>query len=95
VRQNQCLRFYHIHLSLFIQTLATLSLNNNQIGDKGAKYLGGALENKAVRQNQSLHFYHIHLSYFIQTLSTLILAGNQIGDKGAKYLGRGLQKNTV
>ncbi len=39
VRQNQSLHFFHFHLSLFIQTLTELYLDNNQIGDKGAQYL--------------------------------------------------------
>ncbi len=65
MRQNQSLRFYHIYLSFFIQTLTILNLERNTIENVGAEHLGEGLKENKVRQNQSLRFYHIHLSYFI------------------------------
>jgi hypothetical protein len=50
---NQFLHFYHIHLSHFIQSLTTLDLSGNGIGDKGAKYLVEALQKNTVRQTIS------------------------------------------
>jgi Ran GTPase-activating protein (RanGAP) involved in mRNA processing and transport len=69
-----------------------LSLKNNQIEDRGAQYLGDALQEDMVRQIYSLHFCLMLLSYFLQTLTELQLSGNQIGDKGAEYLEK-LNKN--
>ena len=58
--------FYHIHLSLFIQTLTTLDLGGNQIGAQGAQAIGQALQTNKVTQTMILfYFYHIHLSLFI------------------------------
>ena len=58
--------FYHIHLSLFIQTLTTLNLNGNEIGDQGAQAIGQALQTNKVTQTMILfNFYHIHLAHFI------------------------------
>ncbi len=95
MRQNQSLRFYHIYLSFFIQTLTILNLEYNAIADEGAKHLGEGLKENKVRQNQSLRFYHIHLSYFIQTLTILNLEGNKIENIGAEHLGEGLKENKV
>jgi hypothetical protein len=80
-----------------MQTLTILYLQYNQIGDKGAQYLGDGLQKNTVREKDlhDLHLYHIHLYHFIQTLTELYLGNNQIGAKGAEYLGEGLQKNTV
>ena len=79
--------FYHIHLSLFIQTLTTLGLGKNQIGDEGGKAIGQALQTNKVTQTMILfNFYHIHLSLFIQTLTTLNLNWNQIGYEGRQHL---------
>jgi len=52
-------RFYH-HLILlsFIQTLTTLDLYRNQIGDQGAQYLGEALRHNTVRSSL-LHVFTI------------------------------------
>jgi hypothetical protein len=35
------------------QTLTTLNLHGNQIGDKGAQYLGEALRTNTVREKES------------------------------------------
>jgi hypothetical protein len=37
-----------MHLHFFIQTLTTLELDGNKIGDEGARYLGDALQNNGV-----------------------------------------------
>ncbi len=34
----------------FTQTLITLNLNGNQIGEKGAQYIGAALQKNTVRK---------------------------------------------
>jgi hypothetical protein len=76
-------------------------LTDNQIGDKGAQYLGEALQNNTVRYRiilplfLSYYISRIHVYYCIQTLTQLYLGDNQIGDKGAQYFGEGLQQNTV
>ncbi len=49
-KNNLILYFYHI-ISTIIQTLTELFLQNNQIGDEGAQYLGEALQENTVRQN--------------------------------------------
>ena len=78
-----------------MQTLTTLDLSSNQIGDQGAQYFAEVLHKNSVSQNQSLHFYHIHHSYFIQALIKLDLRNNGIGDTGAQYIVEGLEKNSV
>ena len=51
---------------LFVQTLTTLNLNWNKIGDQGAQATGQALQTNKVTQTMILfNFYHIHLSLFI------------------------------
>jgi hypothetical protein len=46
----------------FTQTLTTLYLYSNQIGDKGVQYLSEALQKNSVKQNnQFIHFYHIFI----------------------------------
>jgi len=51
--------FYHHHIPVsFIQTLTTLHLNDNQIGDQGAQYLGEALRHNTVR-SLLLHVFTI------------------------------------
>jgi hypothetical protein len=59
VRQNQSLHFFHFHLSLFIQTLTRLDLSENQIGDKGAQYLGEALKKNNYLNALMFHYIHI------------------------------------
>jgi len=51
--------FYHHLIPVsFIQTLTTLNLNNNQIGDQGAQCLGEALRHNTVRSS-ALHVFTI------------------------------------
>jgi hypothetical protein len=76
----------------FVQTLTTLYLHENQIGDKGAQYLGEKLQNNTVRKNI---FTFTVFFYFIQKLTELYLHNNRIGDNGAQYLAQGLSYNTV
>lgn len=71
-----------------------LSLFNNQIGNKGARYLGEALEKNNVREKSILSFLS-YLYYLKKGLKYLGLANNQIGPEGAQYLGEGLQNNKV
>jgi hypothetical protein len=79
----------------FVQTLTTLSLWNNEIGDAGAQYLGEALRTNTVKENHSCWSLFILVCYFTQTLTTLNLNGNQIGDGGVQYLGEALRTNRV
>jgi len=52
--------FYHQLIPVsFIQTLTTLNLNVNQIGDQGAQYLGEALRHNTVR-SLLLHVFTIN-----------------------------------
>jgi len=66
---------YHLILLSFIQTLATLDLYDNQIGDEGAQYLDEALQHNTVRSS-FLHVFSIvsffFLSYRHSLHSTLI-----------------------
>jgi len=58
--------FYHIHLSLFIQTLTTLDLVWNEVGAEGGKAIGQALQTNKVTQTMIFfNLYHIYLSLFI------------------------------
>ena len=48
---------HHSTLFLFIQTLTTLDLTFNKIGDQVAQYLGEALRNNSVRDHHSFFFF--------------------------------------
>ncbi len=50
MKQKHSLHLYPIRLSYFMQILTTLYLHENQIGDKGAEYLGEGLQNNTVRE---------------------------------------------
>jgi hypothetical protein len=92
------LSLFHPTVFDFIQTLTTLYLSRNQIGDQGAKHLSDALLHNTVRQKNfffSLPLSHPTVFDFIQTLTTLDLRSNQIGDQGAKHLSDALLHNTV
>jgi len=43
--------YHHLVPVSFIQTLTTLDLNGNEIGDQGAQYLGEALRHNTVRSS--------------------------------------------
>ena len=81
--------YHHLIPVSCIQTLSTLDLRYNEIGDQGAQYLGEALRHNTVRSSLLHVFYH-HLIpvSFIQTLTKLELYGNHIGAQGAQYFER-------
>ena len=87
----------YTHLHLFTQTLTTLDLGYNQIGNTGAQNLADALRNNTVILILSLHLdnTYTYLNFFSQTLTTLDLNENYIGNKGAQHLADALQNNTV
>jgi Ran GTPase-activating protein (RanGAP) involved in mRNA processing and transport len=78
----------------FTSTLTTLSLDNNSIGDEGAKYLADALRENDVISLR--HFLIILITHcFIQVLTTLDLRTNDIDTPGAQYLANALIENKV
>ena len=66
--------YHHLIVVSFIQTLTTLDLKDNKIGDQGAQYLGEALRDNIVRSSL-LHVFTIisflSLSYRRSLHSTL------------------------
>ncbi|CAF3717566.1 unnamed protein product [Adineta steineri] len=85
-------------------TLTKLNLYENQIGDKGAQYLGEALQNNKVltilnfssnRIGDKGAQYLGEALHNNKALTELELCENQIGDKGTQYLGEALKKNTA
>ena len=85
--------FHHIHF--VTQTLTTLDLRHDQIGDNGAQHLADAFRNNRVSLFLSYFssFHHIH--FFTQALTTLDLGNNRIGDEGAQHLADALRNNTM
>ena len=77
------------------QTLKTLDLTENQIGDKGAEYFSAALRNNTVSRIFCSSTQKTQIDFFTQTLNELTLRHNQIGDKGAKDLADALRANRV
>ena len=75
------------------QTVATLDLGLNQIGDHGTQYLSNALQRNQVILLLLLLLLCVDLC--IQTLRILNLQLNQIGPQGAAHLADGLQQNQV
>jgi len=73
--------YYHLIPVSFIQTLTTLDLNDNKIGDQGAQYLGEALRHNTVRSS-FLHVFTIisslSLSYRHSLHSTLTSIKSEI-----------------
>ncbi len=85
-------------------TLKSLNLKNNQIGDAGAESLGDGLGKNTTLTELILWNNQIgdagarSLGAGLgknATLTSLNLGGNQIGDAGAESLGAGLGKNTM
>jgi len=64
--------FHHFTLFHFIQTLTTLNLEYNKIGEKGAQYLGEALRNNSVRDRYSFSFFFFFLYSIISLFSISI-----------------------
>jgi Ran GTPase-activating protein (RanGAP) involved in mRNA processing and transport len=85
----------HLCIYFFIQTLTTLCLRENQIGDKGAQHLAIALQQNKVTWVRLCFFVFTIHSLFAQTLIVLNLGWNQIGDEGAQHLANALQQNKV
>jgi hypothetical protein len=85
----------HLCIYFFIQTLTTLCLRENQIGDKGAQHLAIALQQNKVTWVRLCFFVFTIHSLFTQTLTVLNLGWNQIGNKGAQHLSIFLQQNKV
>jgi Ran GTPase-activating protein (RanGAP) involved in mRNA processing and transport len=81
------------HYSL--QTLTTIGLVGNQIGNEGAQYLANTLQQNKVAQLTSLVFSQPFTHYFLQILTTLNLSNNRIGAEGAQHLVNALQQNKV
>jgi hypothetical protein len=92
--ETNILFILHSTVSYFIQTLTTLNLRENKIGDAGAQHLSGALLENKVRQILSSSFIQLFL-ISLQTLTTLSLRENKIGDKGAQHLSDALLENRV
>jgi len=84
----------HLHFQFLTQTLTTLDLGTNEIGESGAQYVAKILENNMV-DVFSFYLYCLHLVFLTQTLTTLILVDSKIGDNGVQYLADALQNNTV
>ena len=84
-----------IYVLYVIQTLTTLILGNNRIGDAGAQYILNALKTNKV--NHSIYFTIIIFIFLltIQTLSTLDLKHNRIGPAAASNLAQALKDNEV
>ena len=82
----------YLHLT---QTLTTLNLERNEIGDEGAQHLARALKVNRVRLDfsTSRHSSAIFISH--RHCTTLHLAVNEIGEEGAQHLASALQVNTV
>lgn len=80
----------------FAQSLITLSLGQNHIGNIGAEHLAQALQhNQVIQQLLLFSSTESFIHYFSQTLTTLDINGNQIGDDGAEHLANTLQQNQV
>ncbi|CAF4277639.1 unnamed protein product, partial [Adineta steineri] len=85
------------------QTLTTLILCDNQIGDIGAQHIAEAIESDQTLQKDlhdriaklGSHYTNILASALNinQTLIELDLSKNSIGDAGAQSLAKALQKN--
>ncbi len=77
----------------FIQTLTTLHLGWNKIGDKGAQHLGDALKNNTVILILLSFISYTHLKLFIQTLTTLNLEDNNIQVEVKKEIDELIKRN--
>ena len=81
-----------IQIELFTQTLNTLELSANQIGDRGAEYLSAALRNNTVSRIFS-STQKTRIDFFTQTLTKLNLGDNQIGSKLMNELDQLIEQN--
>jgi len=83
------------HIFYLSQTLTTLFLRGNLIGDVGAQAIGQALQRNQVREIFSFFVLTNRLFYLSQTLTTLNLDENEIGDAGVQAIGHALERNKV
>ena len=88
------------HRRLLTQTLTTLHLGGNRIGEKGAQSIADALRTNTVSlflllTHSPSHPHPHHRRLLTQTLTTLYLGYNQIGEKGAQSIADALRTNTV
>ena len=88
------LHLCHSHLYFFIQTLITLKLTSNRIGDSGATDLALALERYMVKRFHCTYLFMAFL-FLTQTIKELDLRQNQIKDRGAKKLVNAIRYHTV
>jgi hypothetical protein len=88
------LRLCHSHLYFFIQTLITLKLTNNRIGDSGATDLAEALERYMVKPFCYTYLF-ITFLFLTQMIKELDLRQNQIKDRGAEKLVNAIRYHTV
>jgi hypothetical protein len=73
----------------------TLTIDQNNIGDEGTKYLADALLfNKVISKTISFSLNWL-FNFYTQSLITLMIANNHIGDEGALYLADALRNNKV
>jgi hypothetical protein len=81
------LHLSHVVVSFRLtQTLTTLDLYGNRIGERGAQHLCGVLRHNTVSES-SLHLSHVAVSFQLtQTLTTLNLRCNEIGGIHAQHL---------
>ena len=86
---------HNTQIDLFTQTLNTLELSSNKIGEKGAEHLSAALRDTTVSGVFSFLTQKTQIDFFTQALTELNLWKNQIGDKGAEHLSAALRNNTV
>ena len=88
--------FDYVRTSILSQTLSTLHLSGDEIGDTGVEHLAAALR---VHELSQIFFMLIIISLspsqWSQSLTTLNLSRNQIGAEGAKYRAAALKVNRV
>jgi hypothetical protein len=80
---------------LLLQTLTTLDLHSNRIGDKGLVHLADVLTNHKVTNILHSFISLMPITLFTQTLSSLDLSKNSIGVAGTNALASALQYNNV
>jgi uncharacterized membrane protein len=83
-----------VHHYDLTQTLTTLDLSWNKVGEEGAQYLANALQSNNVRYFFVLINY-ISVYGLTQTLVSLDLIHNNISFRGLQYFVEALQINKV
>ena len=80
-----------------LQTLRTLNLDHNRIGNEGVKVLIDALTvHKVMYRDQWVRLVRMcHIDPYQQTITSLHLAFNRVDDTGAQYLATELMTNNV